>query len=110
MILEIPQADQKLILSVLDNPPLPLHLQRGTDDQLELWERVKAEFQMLQQELKAYFSQLKAYFLGQPNTLHLLNQKPKKLLSAELRELLREESGDRELIAQLRDFYLALYD
>ncbi len=109
MILKIPEAEQQLILAVLDHHPPPSWLQHGTDVQLELWEKVKTLFQMLRQELKAYFSQLKAYFSGQPNTLHLLSQKPKELLSAELRKFIREQPGDRKLIAQLRDFYLALY-
>lgn len=75
MILEIPEAEQQLILAVLDHPPPPSRLQNGTDDQLELWKKVKADFQMLRQELKAYLVQLQAYFSGQPNTLYLLNQK-----------------------------------
>lgn len=73
MILEIPEAEQQLILAVLDHPAPSSQLQHGTDDQLELWEKVKAGFQMLWQELKAYFLQLQAYFSGQPNTLYLFN-------------------------------------
>lgn len=82
----VPNSEAKAILIALSSLPPDYWLPHLSQDQLEHWHSKKREFELLHQELKAYFS-------GNATVLNSLD------LSSE----------SRELMAQLRDCYLALY-
>jgi len=82
----IPDSEAKAVLLAFNNLPPDYWLPYLSQDQLDHWHSEKNKFQLLHQELKAYFS-------GNANVLSSLDLSPES----------------RNLIARLRDYYLALY-